>query len=150
MIYARLIREFESYTDMSAQHQKDVDQFPMCFIMGRPTTKEAEDELFKCLGTRDFADVTRTAYGGMILKKDEEEFYEMFKHHDRERKHFENSFNHLVSSITTEMYNHEYAYTRDSSEVLTALHKSASALLDVKFARAWQKASELVLGNEAA
>lgn len=147
MINARLIREYESYIDMSIQHQKDVDQFPMCFIMGRPTTKEAEDELFKALGTRDFADVTRTAYGGLILKKDEEEFYEMFRHHDRERKHFENSFNHLVNSITTEMRNHEYALTGDTSEVLTALHKSADAFLDARFALAWQKASERVLGK---
>ena len=121
----------------------------MCFIMGRPTTKEAEDELFRALGTRDFADVTRTAYGGLILKKDEQEFYEMFRHHDRERKHFENSFNHLVNSITTEMRNHEYALTGDTSEVLIALHKGANALLDVRFALAWQKASERVLGKAA-
>ncbi len=149
MINARLIREYQSYTDMSVQHQKDVDEFPMCFIIGKTTKKEAEDELFKALGTRDFDDVTRTAYGGIILKKDEKEFYEMFRHHDRERKYFEKNFNHLVSAITTEMYNHEFAYTGDSSEVLAALNRSADALLDEHFLRAWEKAKKHVLGKAA-
>ncbi len=139
------IREFKSYTDMCVAHKKDVDSFPMCFMFGNKSTKEIEDELERSLGTRSLDDVMTAPYGGLIRKTDINAYIEMFEHHDRERIHFNSSFNNLVDSIISEMNGHEYAYTQEPDDVLLALGKSEKDFQDECFAKAWQKAKKVVL-----
>ena len=147
MLLASEIREFDSYTDMAVTHQKDVDQFPMCFSIGKKNTYEVLDELEKSLGTRNLDEVMRTPYGGVILKRDYDSFLHMFAHHDREKKHFESSQRNLINAIKAEMYNHEYAYTREPEDTLSALGRDADAFSDERFSKAWKQAEKIVLGK---
>ena len=149
MIFAKEIRQFESYAEMSAVHQKDVDNFPMCFIFGRKSDEDIREELYKSLGTRDLNDVMKSPYGGIILKKDLSAMIEMFKHHDRERDYFNRSFDKLVESIKSEMYNHEYSYTLDPMDTLMALGKTTKAFQDYRFKKAFETAEKQVLREAA-
>ena len=45
MILAKEIRQFECYTDLSVAHQKDIDNFPMCFMFGRLSDEEIRDNI---------------------------------------------------------------------------------------------------------
>ena len=149
MILGREIRQFECYTDLSVAHQKDIDNFPMCFMFGRLSDEEIRDELYKSLGTRNLDDVMKSPYGGIILKKDLDALNELFEHHEKEREYFNKSFDKLVDAIKTEMYNHEYGYTQEPEETLMALGKTEADFSDERFRNAWAVASKKVLGKSA-
>ena len=150
MILASEIRKFQSYTDMAVAQQKDVDNFPMCFLFGRMSDEEIRKELKKNLGVDSLDECMRSPYGG-IIRKDSLDFLElMFENHNRERKHFEEDYKHLVDSIVTEMCNHEYAYTRDCAEVLNALGRTEEIFSDKRFDKAWRDAERIVLKEDAA
>lgn len=149
MLMCREIREFQSYDDMAAAHQKEVDSFPMCFMFGNLTETERKEELFKALGTRNYEDVMKAPYGGIIRKSDAEFFDFMFTHQMHERKHFYETEDRLVDAIRSEMYRHEYGYTMEPEETLNALGKTPKAFLDERFARCWEKAKKEVLKEAA-
>ncbi len=118
------IRQFDTYEDMQAAHQKDVDAFPMLWMFG---AKQATDEELAAETTRVFGepltlnDLTGIFAGGAIRKSDKKAFEEMFERHDLEKKQFSEDFNNLVSMIEAEMWNHEYGYTGYIDETLMAL-----------------------------
>ena len=149
MLMCREIRQFQSYDDMAIAHQKDVDDFPVCWIFGSKTTEEIKEELFKALGTRKFEDVMKSPYGGIIRKSDYEDLEAMFAHHATERKHFWENEDNLTQAIVREMYNHEFGYTQVPMDTLMALGKTANAFLDEKFARCWDRAKKKVLKEAA-
>jgi len=150
MLLAKEIRNYDSYEDLAIAHQKEVDNFPMCFMFGSKTTEQVENELEKSLGTRNLADVMKAPGCGGIIKKADEEFFDfMFIHQMHERKHFFDEEDRLVEAIKSEMYNHEYGYTQDPTDTLFALGKTTSAFLDEKFMRCWEKAKKQVLKGAA-
>jgi hypothetical protein len=149
MLLAKEIQDYQSYTDMEVAHQREVNNFPMCFIIGSKDTEQIKDELKRTLGTDNFEEVMKTPYGGIIKKSDAEFFEFMFTHHQRERAHFVENEKNLVSAIVSEMYSHEYGYTLEPDDVLNALGRDASAFLDEKFARCFEKAKKIVLKEAA-
>lgn len=136
------IRNFETYIDLQIEHQKDVDNFPMVWIFGTKTDKEILECISK-IGAKSLNDCVENGAGGLILKSDKQKYLDMFKIHELERKAFAESENNLYKMILSEMYNHEYGYTRDPYDTLIALGKSILDLeTDKKFNRAWCKAEE--------
>lgn len=136
------IRSFETYTDLQVAHQKDVDNFPMVWMFGQKTDEEVIECISK-IGAKSLDDCIGNGAGGLILKSDKQKYLDMFKLHELERKAYSESEDNLYKMILSEMYNHEYGYTRDPYDTLLALGRSMKDFEhDEKFNHAWCKAQE--------
>lgn len=146
-----MVKEYRSYLDMSIQHQKDIDAFPMAFIFrDGKTSEQIADELFAALGTRSLDDVCVSPVGiGLIRKDAVEAFTQMLIRHEKERELFNNNSKNLKQAIITEMRNHEYGYTREPFDTLMALGKTEHDLdTDEVFRAAWLEASKVVIKED--
>ena len=140
-----ILREFDTYADLKVAHQKDINEFPVCWLFGHLSEKEAKDELEKKLGSRNFKDYCYGIVGEILRKSDARAYAKMWYIHEKERQKFNADFDKLVDGIEYEMNNHEYGYTRDSYDTLCALGKGKDDLIkDERFAKAWAKAEENV------
>lgn len=139
------LRTFESYTDLEIAHQKDINEFPITYMFGHKTDEEIKEELAK-IGATDLSECCSVFGCGDVLRKaDVPKLKELFALHDAERKLFTESEENLTQMIEKEMWNHEYGYTRDPYDTLTALDKTYDDLeKDEKFARCWKKAEKVV------
>lgn len=136
------IREFATYSDMQAAHQKDVDNFPMSYSFGRKSDEELKEILGKIGATCLAECVSLYGAGDIMRKADVPKWKELCKQHAQERELFTQKEEKLVEMILSEMYNHEYGYTRDPGDTLSALGKTRAAFEDELFNRAWKKAEQ--------
>lgn len=139
------IREFSSYQEMNEAHQKEIDEFPMIWLFASATEEEIQDALSK-IGAKSLKECVGNGCGGIILKADKERYIEMFKRHDKEREAFKQSEQGLYQMILSEMINHEYGYSQDPDDTLSALGKTEQDLeTDSVFRKAWKQAEKRVL-----
>lgn len=136
------IREFATYTDMQVAHQKDVAAFPMTYSFGIKSDAEMKELLGKIGATCLTECVSLYGAGDIMRKVDVPKWKELCKQHAQERELFAQKEEKLVEMILSEMYNHEYSYTRDPDDTLSALGKTKAAFEDELFNRAWKKAEQ--------
>ena len=136
------IREFATYTDMQVAHQKDVSAFPMTYSFGRKSDEEMKEILGKIGATCLAECVSLYGAGDIMQKEDVPKWKELCKQHAQERELFAQKEEKLVEMILSEMYNHEYGYTCDPGDTLSALGKTKVAFENELFNRAWKKAEQ--------
>lgn len=143
------MREFSSYREMSAVHQKDINEFPMIFLFGKHTDEELKVELAR-IGAKSIKECCSVfGAGDIINRKDKAKLLELLNQQHKEREHFAESENNLLQMILSEMNNHEYSYTRDPYDTLMALGRSMQDFdTDEKFSRAWAKAQITCFGSD--
>lgn len=148
------LREFKSYEEMEAIHQKEINEFPFVWVFAfceRDFIKEMSEKIKerkpKCTGITTMDGIAKHVVsigaGGFVFKEDVPAMNEMFKKHKEERMHFEESEDNLIQMILCEMQNHEYVYTQEPYDTLRALGKTEASLKDDKlFSVAWKKAEQ--------
>lgn len=135
-------RVFDSYTEMEKAHQEDVNKFPIAWMFGPKTDEEIKECLSK-IGAKSLEECVSILGGGIIREADVQSLFKMFGRQERERKAFAKTEKHLCDMILTEMKNHEYGYTRDPEDTLSALGKTMDDIVgDTAFSRAWKKAEK--------
>lgn len=139
------LRTFASYTDLQVAHQNDMNEFPITYMFGHKSDEEIKEQLAK-IGASDLSECCSVfGCGDVVRKADVPKLKELFALHDAERKLFADEEKNLTDMIESEMWNHEYGYTRDPYDTLAALGKSMEDLeTDEKFARCWAKAQKTV------
>lgn len=139
------LRTFESYTDLQVAHQKDIDNFPITYMFGKKSDEEIKEQLTK-IGAKKLSECCSVfGCGDVVRKVDVPKLKELFALHNVERKLFSEEEKNLTDMIESEMWNHEYAYTRDPYDTLSALGKTFEDFdKDEKFARCWAKAQKTV------
>ena len=113
----------ESYREMKARQQREVNGFPKAFAFSDRQFVEG----MRSLGL-DPADRDKIVFiggGGFIRKTDEAAFQAMFQRHRLERETAmdadQTGNGYLLEMFCCEFANHEYGYTRDAEPALMAL-----------------------------
>jgi len=113
----------ESYKELKARHQKEVDEFPFGFAF----SNEQFEEMMNNWGLnpkKDKGEIRSIGCGGFVRKSDSDAMHEMFNRHTKELDdaiaNDETGEGFIYEMFLYEMYNHEYGYTHDPNEVLTA------------------------------
>lgn len=111
------------YDEMSARHQKTVNELPIRFAFNQKQL----DEIMVEFGLNP-AETYKLAYlgnGGFYLRSDEKLIMETFKRLTKEFKAEikadETGTGFIYDMFLTELRNHEYIVTRDFSDALSAL-----------------------------
>lgn len=138
------LREYDSYREMRAEHQKRVDEFPIVFIFGM-VGEEKLKELLKPIGAKTLQECVSISAGGLIHKDKEAAFREMFELEEAEIKQFLSSEEHLVDAIYCEMCDHEYSYTWEPDDTLRSLDRTVADITNPGiFKTAWEKAEQKI------
>ena len=111
----------ETYKEMIARHQKEVDNFPFIFAFSVKQLEEGK----KQMGIQSNSELLSIGAGGFIRKTDEAAMTEMF---DRQRKEQEDNIaadktgeGFIKGMFAYELANHEYCVTYDLEDTLDAL-----------------------------
>lgn len=115
--------ESETYSQMKARQQEEVNDFPMAFAFcGR---QFAEGMRNLGLDPSDKEQIVSIGGGGFIRKTDEEAYKAMFRRHRLEHETAmdadKTGDGYLLEMFRHELSNHEYGYTRDPEPALLAL-----------------------------
>lgn len=130
----------ESYFDMKARHEKEINEFPFGFAFSNEQFKEMMEKWG--LTENDTDKILSIGMGGFIRKIDKEAMYDLFKRHKEEKeKGYEND-QFLQSAIEYELGNHEYVITYDLEPTLSALGYSIDVLQDERFKNILEKAKK--------
>ncbi len=113
----------ESYREMKARQQKEINAFPMAFAFGRDQLVEGMRRLG--LAPSETDKVVSIGAGGFIRRNDEAAYHAMFRRHRLEHKAAmdadKTGNGYLLQMFRCELSNHEYGYTRDAEPALMAL-----------------------------
>lgn len=112
-----------SYLELKERHQQEVNDFPMAFAF---SDKQFEEGMKKLgLDPSDTDKVYSLGGGGFYRKVDAESLHEMFERHEKQMQQAinddETGNGFIYDMFDYELGNHEYGYTRDVSETLSAL-----------------------------
>lgn len=130
----------ESYLDMKARHEKEMNDFPFGFAFSNEQFKEMMEKWG--LSENDTDKILSIGMGGYIRKSDKESMESLFKRHKEEKeKGFEND-QFLQGAIEYELGNHEYIITYDLEPSLSALGYSIDILQDKRFKNILEKAKK--------
>lgn len=136
------LREYNSYNEMIKAHQKDISNFPIIYMFGRKTDDEMKVELSK-IGAKCMAEcVSVFGCGDVVRRIDVPKLMEILKNQGIERFHFYEDDNKLEDAILSEMNNHEYSYTGNSDDVLSALSLKS---MDDRVRKIWKRAEKKCL-----
>ena len=113
----------ETYSQMKARQQKEVNDFPMAFAFCGGQFAEGMRRLG--LDPSDKEQIVSIGGGGFIRKTDEEAYKAMFRRHRLEHEAAmdadKTGDGYLLEMFRHELSNHEYGYTRDPEPALLAL-----------------------------
>ncbi len=135
----------ESYVNMKARHEKEINDFPFGFAF---SNEQFKDMLKKWgLTENDTDKIISIGMGGYIRKSDKENMQNLFKRHKEEKeKGYENN-DFLQGAIEYELANYEYIITYDLEPTLNALGFSLDILQDKRFKTILEKAKKNYLKN---
>ena len=141
------------YQEMKERQQKEVNEFPMAFAFN----KEQFDEGMRKLGLdpSETDKVCRIPAGGFIRLDDVDRLKEMFKRHKQEiRKAIakdRTGEGFIYDMFYTELCNHEFSVTYDSSDAIRALGLTQEKVLsDSRLHHGINRAIEAILRREIA
>ena len=113
------IRNFKSYKELKAIHQKEMNAFPL----GAAFSNEQFNEMMAKWGLDPKTDCDKIYSIGMgcfIRKSDAKEFDDLMTRFDLEEKHFRKSMRKAIDQFYYELGNHEYCITHDLEPTLRA------------------------------
>lgn len=138
------IKEYKSYAEMEAAHQKEVNDFPMCWMFGIKSEEEIKEAIKSSLGADSLSECIGNGAGGLILAADKDKYLAMFARQKEEKELFAKNAKNLEEMILREMNNHEYSYTQNPHDTLLALGRSFKDFdTDKVFSKAWAKAQKI-------
>lgn len=113
-----------SYQELKARHQAEVNAFPFFFAFSNKQFDEGMRKLG--LDTSDTDKVYRlSGAGGFYRKSDSAALHEMFDRHEQERQEAiaadKTGDGYIYEMFDVELANHEYGYTGDPGDALAAL-----------------------------
>lgn len=117
----------DKYMELRNRQQSDVNAFPMVYAFGKDQFVKA----MKKLGlTPEQKDKVTSIYGcgDILLKTDVPAWFALCKRHRDELKTAMQDMNFAYDAFSCELANHEYAYTNDPTEALSALGITAPDL----------------------
>lgn len=107
----------ESYQQIKARHQADVDAFPLKAAF----SKEQLAEMMQAFGLPNdktgYAQIVSIGAGCYILRTDVPAFKEMIDRHEREMKEFRRNRKELMQALRYEFANHECQFIRNDIDV---------------------------------
>lgn len=106
----------ETYSEMKARHQKEVNDFPIGFAFSNEQLKEEMERL----RVKDESEICSIGCGGFIRKLDVKAYRELSDRIHAEERQAMKDDDFLVSMFEYEMGNHEYQLTLDAIEVINA------------------------------
>lgn len=115
-----------AYEELRVKHQEEFNAFPIYFAFGQEQIDRKIEELKLSKDPKKRAEqIVPIGAGGFVLKDDFPAFAEMCKRHSRERieamAEGEKGGTYLYDMFRTELINHEYGYTGDTSDTLETL-----------------------------
>ncbi len=117
------MRRENKYVILKEKLQKEFNEFPIKFAFSNQQFEEGMKELG--LNVNDTDKIVPISAGGFIRKSDVEAFNEMNKRHrEEEKKAIENDptgEGYIKDMFEYELANHEYGYTHDLDDSLSAL-----------------------------
>lgn len=130
----------ESYLDMKARHEKEINEFPFGFAFSNEQFKEMMEKWG--LTENDTDKILSIGMGGYIRKIDKENMQNLFKRHKEEKEKGYKNDQFLQSAIEYELGNHEYIITYDLEPTLSALGYSIDILQNKRFKNILEKAKK--------
>lgn len=132
-----------SYDQLRARQQKEVDDFPMAFAFNDKQFAEGMRKLG--LDPSETCQVLSIGAGGFIRKTDEDAFIKMFHRHHTEHEAAiaadKTGNGYIYEMFRYELANHEYGYTRNAEPALAALGVTWEQLAqDQRVLRSFKKA----------
>ncbi len=109
----------ETYLEMKARHQKEVEAFPMAFAFNNEQFKEGMEKLG--FDVKDTQKVLSIGGGGFIRRSDSDAYGTMFKRINAEETEARKNDDYLFQMFSYELSNHEYYYTWDLTDTLRSL-----------------------------
>ena len=111
------------YQEVRKRHQEEINQFPIKFAFSDKQFEEGMKELG--LKPDDYDKVVAIGGGGFVKEEDAERLTKMCVEHAREIRELVEADptgeGFIKDMFYYELCNHEYGYTYDASEALTAL-----------------------------
>jgi hypothetical protein len=109
----------ETYLEMKARHQKEVEAFPMAFAFNNEQFKEGMEKLG--FDVKDTQKVLSIGGGGFIRRSDSDAYSAMFERINAEETEARKNDDYLFQMFAYELSNHEYCYTWDLTDTLRSL-----------------------------
>ena len=120
-----------AYIEMKKQHEEQFNDFPMFFAFNDAQFKEGMEK-FELDIKNDLDKITRTPYGGFMLKTDTARFKQMMTTHSDEMEAAIDGDltgeGFILDMFEYELSNHEYIITMDVEPTLDALGISINTL----------------------
>lgn len=111
----------ESYQEIKARHQADVNAFPM----GAAFSNEQLAQMMQKFGLPNdktgYAQIVSLGAGCFIMRKDIPAWKEMNERHEREMKEFRKSREELTEALRYEFRNHECQFSHDTDNAVRAV-----------------------------
>lgn len=121
----------ETYQEMKARHQKEVNDFPLGFAF----SNKQFDEMMKKWNLdpkKDLDKICSIGAGGFVQKKDSERMNNMFDKIEQEEKEAMKDDDFLISAFEYELGNHEYIITGEFDDTLEALNLTVEEVTEDK------------------
>jgi len=136
------------YLEMKKRHQEEVNNFPMFFAFN----EKQFDEGMRSLGLAptEKSKICRVgSTGGYILKTDSDKLYDMLSRHEVEMKDaIKTDDDFIFEMFRYELDNHEYSYTGEISDTLSALGLTIKDVeTDERLKAGLRKAQDYVIEN---
>ena len=110
--------QLESYQQQKTRHSKEFSDFKgIFFAFSRKQLEEGKEKV----GAKDNSDLFDIGAGGFVLKDRLQACKDLFKKQENERKELMKDTKTLIGALVYELANHEYGYTGDPSDALSAL-----------------------------
>lgn len=111
-----------NYQEMKEINRGLMNAFPIAFAFSNEQLKEAKAKL----GAIENSELLNVCHGWFIKKTDKNAFLEMCETMKKNRDEVLSNDESLIEALVYELNNHEYVYSRDSSEALDTLGLSPS------------------------
>lgn len=135
----------ESYVNMKARHEKEINEFPFGFAFSKEQFKDMMSNWG--LNEENTDKIISIGMGGYIRKSDKEAMHDLFKRHKEEKEKGYKNNDFLQGAIEYELANYEYIITYDLEPTLNALGFSLDILQDKRFKTILEKAKKNYLKN---
>ena len=120
----------ETYVEMKARHQKEVNDFPLGFAFNNKQFGEMMENWG--LDENDADQIYSIGFGGYVRRKDSESLHDLFNRQEAEKKAAiagdKTGYGYIYQMFLEELNNHEYSYTCDLADTLNALGLSADEI----------------------
>lgn len=140
------------YMELKARQQQEVNALPLGFAFSEKQFKEMMTG-WGLDPEKDLDKIVSIGYGGFVQKKDRSIMHETFDRHKWELKEAiaadKTGEGFIFDMFLSELDNHEYGYTGDTTDALEALGFTAQEVVDdLRLNRGISKAHQVIMGRE--